>query len=180
MKANVFFFAARNDLLEPLERFEERHAVDYVRTGHFPTTATRRIRRVAEIPQLGIAEFASSAACRSFLVLERDADVVSRPITYLTGEQVFAIDQLLNPNTITLRPAGEYGSEAVLQGTIATASDSQVARDLLEEVRSAVLKAFTRIDDYYVGPIALRYLRDGRRLTLALQSPTEFDLRAPS
>jgi hypothetical protein len=87
------------------------------------------------------------------------------------------IDQLCNPDSVTVTPAGRFGDVAVLYGRVATAYNDGVGRVLMKRFQAAVRKEFTRVGAYWLGPRAMEWLRAGKRLTIALQSPPQFDLR---
>jgi len=61
----------------------------------------------------------------------------------------------------------------------ATDSFSKPAKHLLQKFTYEVRKRFERIRGYYVGPEAHELLKEGKRLTIAEQSPREFDLVLP-
>ena len=68
--------------------------------------------------------------------------------------------------------------EIVLYGRFATVSAcfSEPAKRLMARFRYRVQKMFVRLGAYHVGPKALDLLKAGKRLTIAEQSPREFDL----
>lgn len=56
-----------------------------------------------------------------------------------------------------------------MAGFFATVSDSKPAQDLMRDVAAAVRKSFIRVKAFWVGPEALVALRNGTRLTTAIQ-----------
>jgi len=91
--------------------------------------------------------------------------------------ETFRIDQLLNPDTVVLTPAGVRSEEVVLHGRVATVSNSQPAQRLMRLFSKAFRKhRFEKIRAFWVGPEARALLRAGTRLTISVQSPREFDL----
>jgi hypothetical protein len=72
-----------------------------------------------------------------------------------------------------------WNSDIILHGRVATASDSKSARELMQRFRSAIRKNLTRIKAFWVGPAARVHLECGKRLTISVQSPHEFDLKIP-
>jgi hypothetical protein len=90
------------------------------------------------------------------------------------------MDQLLNPDTVRLIPAGLWGEDIVLAGMVDTVSDSPIAQELMKRFNSAFKIQFSKVKGYWVGPEALAFLNAGKRLTIAAQSPPEFDLTTAS
>ena len=86
------------------------------------------------------------------------------------------MDQLANPDTVTLTPGGVWTQDIVLYGRVATASDSKASQELMRRFACAIKKQFTKIRAFYVGPKARELLDKGKRLTIAAQSPRDFDL----
>lgn len=65
----------------------------------------------------------------------------------------------------------------IIAGRIATISDSAASQALMRLSTSLIKKYFTRVRAYWVGPEALKQLRDGKRLSMAEQSPALYDLK---
>lgn len=179
--SQILFFALREDLIPILEVVESKGPLKYALTGNFMATDLKGGIRVLEtgagIPELGTASGDQQMACDSFLVCERDAEIRLRCFRGVDGDRV-CVDQFVNPDTVTFTPGGVWNGEVVLSGRVATVSDTAVAQALMRRFKSAIKKAFTKVGAYYVGPNALVLLKSGRRLTNAVQSPPEFDLRA--
>jgi hypothetical protein len=86
------------------------------------------------------------------------------------------MDQLLNPDSVTLTPGGTRGANIVIAGRVATASDSVASADLMKAFETAFRNTFGKIKAFRVGPEAERLLDSGARLTVATQSPITLDL----
>ena len=173
----VLFYATKDDLLPLLEEIESKGPVMYVRMGHDRDRAYESYSRGREISNLGEATCDSAINCTSFLVCRAGEEIKVRPITLNTGVEVFAVDQLLNPNTVTFSPGGLWKQEVVLHGRVATTSDSKPAQELMRRFQSAIKKSFTKVKAFYVGPQANALLESGKRLTIAVQTPREYDLK---
>jgi hypothetical protein len=173
---HVLFFALKDDLLPMLELVESKGALNYARIGNF---ASREIKdgigvfkTGIGIPNLGKANADSAVACETFLVCERGTSVNLRTVQ---GERV-CVDQLANPDSVEFTPGGMWNQDVVLNGRIATASESPISQALMKRFRAAVKKTFSKVKAFYVGPKALVLLESGKRLAGAVQSPREFDL----
>ena len=172
------FFATKNDLVPVLRGVEQRTPVKYVLFGHFPIPESPTFRRGEEIPNLGIAPGESHVSCPTFLICDPSLKLKARPII---GDKMYSFDQLENPDTITFS-AGGLWKDMLLYGRFATctASFSPVSKKLLQRYTYHVRKHFKYIGAYYVGQEAEEMLRQGKRLTLAEQTPKSFDLQLPA
>ena len=129
-----------------------------------------------EIPNLGKAATDSASSSESFLVAGREVQVNARPISVL-GDRQYAIDQLLNPHTISFTPGGIWNGGYCFEWCVATVSDSAPAQEMMKRFHSAFKKRFTKVKAFLVGPEAVALLNAGKRLTAAAQCPPEYDLR---
>ena len=62
-------------------------------------------------------------------------------------------------------------------GRFATVANLEFATAFMKAVRSSVRKRFEKIQAFYVGAEAAQMLDAGKRLTIAAQSPPDYDLR---
>jgi hypothetical protein len=168
--SRLHFYALRDDLLPALQAAERLLPVDYFEAGLFDHSPSTRYGRAADLPQLGEADFDSSTGCRTFLMRPSGRGVEIRQ----TGSG-FAIDQLINPASAILTPAGVRGA-AVLSGQLSTVHDDEPSRNLTRIFGSAIRKRFHKAKSFWIGEGAMAVLKGGGRLTQALQSPTVYDL----
>lgn len=160
-----------------LEGFEAPGPLKYVLAGTSDSSAYLTFPRGIDIPEIGTASNESAINCTSFLVCSSDVQIRVRRLPLTGGKTRFAIDQLSNPETITFSPGGLWESDLLLHGRVATASESKASEALMRRFQTALQKTFTKVKAFYVGPQALMLLRSGRRLTISVQSPREFDLK---
>jgi hypothetical protein len=165
---NILYYALKEDLLPVLELVESKGALKYTPTGNFLKSEIEAGIRVfataAEIHDLGQARADSSGACRAFLVCNRETAINLR-IAGAKSERV-CVDQLANPDSVTVNPGGIWNEDVVLEGGIGTASDSPISQALMKRFQAAINKTFTKVKGYYVGPKALTLLE--KRGTIAL------------
>jgi hypothetical protein len=203
MSKTYLFYATRNDLLVVTTRVEALSPLKYVRSGTTIKLPPGSFDSALDIPNLGKASRPSSIACETYLVCDPATAIrprqlktltdlsVNRPTITLAGREFaidrrhlqthvgparFAIDQLANPDTIGFTPGGEWNNNILLHGRFATASESRFSQELLMRCGAALQKEFTRVKAFYVGPEAMEFLKSGKRLTVAEQSPPEVDL----
>ncbi len=172
----IQFFAIREDILLVLEAVERDEPLQYVRTGNELSQDFETFLHGTDIPNLGVADRETGSVCKAFLVTKTTAPITVRSIKGAGGVQRYLMDQLFNPDTVSLTPAGMWGEDIVLQGVVGTASDSAISLELMKKFNSAFKKSFSKIQGRFVGPQALALFHAGKRLTIAEQSPHEFDL----
>jgi hypothetical protein len=174
--AQILFYALRDDMLRVLDVVDRVESLQYVAGGHFVDGQSERYERGESIPDVGTADADSAVNCKSFLVAPREVTITARRIDTVSGPR-YCFDQLVNPDSVALRPGGLRRARVMLDGRVATTSDTPVARRLMGLFRRPISKQFTKVKAYWVGPEALALLRAGGRLTMALQSPPEYDLK---
>ena len=88
----------------------------------------------------------------------------------------YLFDQLINPDTISFTPGGIWLEDILLYGRFATASETKESIELMKIFRNLVRKNFRKLKAYYLGAEAEEMLDNGKRLTIAAQSPPEYNL----
>jgi len=171
----IHFFALKDDLLPVLEAVEREIPIKYILMGNFPKREFEAFSSGGQIPHLGQSPTESASSGRLFLVTRQAVPIEARSIETPSGIR-YSLDQLVNPDTVTLSPGGRWGEDVVLNGRVATASDTPLTRELMKIFNKVFRKQFSKIKAFYVGPGAVTLLDIGKRLTAAEQSPREFDL----
>ena len=174
------FYALDKDLAAMLGEVENRVPIDYILAGRFETSCESRFGSFSEICGLGRADRDSAVNCRKFLVVSKGRKVRIRRVTEKTGNNSYHFDQLLNPTAVTFWPGGLWDARTLLYGSVGTTHDTAVAKLLLKAFRTSIRKHCRSINSNYVGVEALEFLKNGNRLTMAVQCPPEYDLRLSS
>lgn len=172
----IQFFALKEDLLPVLEAVERDGPLKYVRTGNCLSSDFEAFQRGADIPHLGKADSETGSTCESFLVTGRVVPVTVRPIKGVGSVKRYCMDQLINSDTVELTPAGLWGEDIVLNGRVATVSESLISQELMKIFNSAFRNHFSKVKAFFVGHKALVLLGAGKRLAISVQSPRDFDL----
>lgn len=172
----IQFFAVRDDILLVLESVERDGPLQYVRTGNQLSQDFETFLRGTDIPNLGVADRETGSVCKAFLVTKATLPITVQSMKGASGVQRYLMDQLLNPDTVTFTPAGMWEEDIILQGVVGTASDSTISQELMKKFNSAFRKSFSKVQGRFVGPQASALFNAGKRLTIAAQSPREFDL----
>jgi hypothetical protein len=150
-----------------------------VKSGRSLSPVSEQYERGADIPNLGKATCESAIGSDTFLVCAPGVSIRVEAVDQSDGVRSFHTNQLMNPDTVTFSSGGIWTADILPYGRIASCSNSPAWKRLMNRFRSAIKKYFVKIGAYYVGPRALELLKDGKRLTIAEQSPREFDLAIP-
>jgi hypothetical protein len=176
LMARIPFFSTGPDSLHLVEAVEAVEGLQYVRTGNQLTPNFETFLRAAVIPNLGIADHETGSVCSAVLIAKTTASIRVRTLTGSDGGRRYLMDQLLNLDSVTFTPAGMWGDDIILQGTIGTASSSKASMELMKKFQTVFNNSFTKVRGVFIGPQALAMFKAGKRLTHAVQSPAEFDL----
>ncbi len=177
MSTQCHFYSTRDDLLAVTERVESRLPIKYIRFGQVTELPPETFKSAAQIPNLGVATHESGVGCKAFLVADSELEIRSRQLKTIAGVNRFAIDQLHNPDTVVLSPGGLWTGEILLYGNVGTAHDTEVSSRLMKLFRSAIKSEFIRVRAFWIGRLAVEMLKSGKRLTIAEQSPSAYDLK---
>jgi hypothetical protein len=176
-KSTVYnFFATNGDLVPALQAVESAYGVSYVECGLFDSGERPVVHSLSSFPRLGLAKAGDFNAEPTFLVLRPEAVLNVREVPQRRGGVKFAVDQLGNPGTIVVKPAGIYDDSAVISGMVGTVHNDNDSKRLMAVFVKALKASFTPVKSYLVGPEAKRLLDAGVRLTKSVASPSEFDL----
>jgi hypothetical protein len=177
MPRRIEFFALKSDLLLVLEAVEAKRPVKYALAATSEEPRTQEWSRASEIDGIGCAQGAQTMVCAQFPVIDAQTAVHPWQFERFDGTVRFGFDQRLNPDSILFTPAGDWKGRMIIAGRIATISDSPASQALMRLATSRIKKYFTRVRAYWVGPEALKQLRNGKRLSMAEQSPALYDLK---
>ena len=173
------FFATPDDLDPVFARVEAKWSLSFAPTGLFETYQVAPFSSGGSLPTLRAPAAKSAAECATYLVTRAGTPINVRSVPQRTGGMLYAVDQLANPDSVTLTHGGLCSPGVLISGRVATVSSTPFAKQLQTAFSNAIGKFFTRVNAYYVGPAALELLRQGCRLTHSATSPREYDLERP-
>jgi hypothetical protein len=173
------FFGTADDLIAVFARVEREYSLSFVPTGLFETARFASLSSGTLVPTLRAPQAGSSAECATYLVTRNGTRVNVRAVPQQAGGILYAIDQLENPDSVTLTHGGLRSPGVLIAGRVATVSATPGAKLLQSAFSKAIGKLFTRVNAFYVGPAALELLDRGGRLTASEASPREYDLERP-
>lgn len=169
-------YACDDDMLAIFDMVESRMPLAYVRMAQHTSPRLEMFERGRDLPGIGREPNDVSVRTNSWLVTQHGLAIVPRTIKLTNGRISYAVDQLANEDTIEITPGGRLNDAIVLSGRIASVSDTVCAKQLMNAFRNALRRSFERVRGYWVGPAAAHLLDNGGRLTIATQSPSEFNL----
>jgi hypothetical protein len=142
----IMFFAVKDDLVPVLDAVESVKKLRYVEMGQFQDWNYRSFPSAAEIPNLSTASADSAINSQSWLVIADSTPINVRRITPSNGTaDRFAIDQLVNLDSVTLTPGGIWRDAIVLNGRVSTASTTVRSQELMKHFQPAFRRHFKKI-----------------------------------
>jgi len=173
------FFATADDLLQVFERVEGKRHLAYTLTGLFPSPELTTVYSGATIATLRKpAPDPSATSGYTYLVTDSERRIAVRTVPQQAGGLRYAVDQLENPDSITLTPGGIYPPNVLLYGRVGTVSAASFSVDLHRAFATTIGKLFQRVKAFHVGPGAFKLWQSGHRLTIGANSPPIYDLSA--
>jgi hypothetical protein len=105
--------------------------------------------------------------CDTYLICKRNQPIELRHFRDYERCERICVDQLANPDTVTFAAGGIWTDEIILEGCVATVSDSQASQELMRRFQSAIKKAFRKVKAFYVGPKAqaIAFMQDRFKAT---------------
>jgi len=172
----IHFYATREDLEPVILGIEAASSFRYARTGMHPSRIFQEYGSALEIPSLGRATGDQATSCEAYLVVPKDEKIAVREICQKTGDTRYAVDQLVNPRSVVFQSGGVRDGRVIIYGRVATTAQSEESKEIFSLFRKWLKKKFQKRGAFYVGPMAMLMKEEGFRLTMAEQSPKEYDL----
>jgi len=173
----INFFATRKDLEAVFGEVESLRQLQLVLAGLFDSPDIVSYECLIDLPCLNTVLDGFPLLEHNFLIADNLSIINVREVPQRKGGIKYAIDQLLNPHTVTLRTGGIHASNFVSPGMVGTISRESTSLQIFKLLKKEILRQFVRIHSYYVGPEAEALLDAGWRLTRSLKTPTDYDLR---
>lgn len=174
----TLFFAVLEDIQALIQEIETSVNVRYVKAGLFETKDIPIYSSLFSVPNPGVTLSGDWNRVDSYLVLKATAILKIRDVPQRSGQIKYAVDQMINPNSIELKVGGIYKEKenVLVAGRIATISEADDSNHLYELYARRIKRTFKKIGSFYVGRIAEEKLKEGWRLVTNEKSPREYDL----
>jgi hypothetical protein len=118
----ILFYATAQDLSGVLSSLEAQKGLQYTLAGMFDTKELQTYSSYRDIPDLGRAFHRSAVANRQYLVSLKGAVLRIQDVPQYSGGILFAVDLMLNGDSIVFSPGGRYSNDVMLYGMIGTLS----------------------------------------------------------
>jgi hypothetical protein len=183
MARRLSIYALRDDALGLLQSLETSGPLRYVLTGAFDSADTPIYESAAGLPDLGTTQVADTTSSDQYMLFRPPVKVVRRKVPQNAGGVLYFVDPWKNPPCVLFTCGGVFErrrQRCVIAGEIATGYTEGPAVNLFRQVERQVKKVFARVKGpggiAYVGPSAMRLLREGVRFTDCLGGDSDTDL----
>jgi hypothetical protein len=174
----ILFYATPTDIKDMLARFECIFPVEYIPFGPSAARTVSPYTNSSEIKNLGKADHDQTSACASYLVYPVGTKIIPVSFTQENGNTIYSWTQLNNEDTVVFRPAGLWTDGICIYGEISTIHDSFNSKRLMKIFQKQFSISFEKVKSFWLGREANEMLMSGKRLTMAVQSPLEYNLSA--
>lgn len=164
------FYASPSDLVAIVETVERKLLLQYTPMGMFQEPPSALLALNSQL----IANVAKPD--NSYLVTYRGTEVRTRSIPQVAGGILYAVDQLVNPDSIALTSSAWQSPRLAVYGRIGTVSGTKPAKCIYGAFARAIERLFRRVNSAWVGSEAEAAWRAGARLAIGPSSPREYDL----
>jgi hypothetical protein len=169
------FFATRADQIALLRAVEARIPLKYVVSGLLPSREPVIYYVGTDIPTLGAARHENAINGDSYLVMGTAEEFFIKDVRQKSGDMKYLISQEGNQNTAIFLHGGFF-DKVLLYGKIGTVWETDKSLEIYSSFVSVIKEQFLKIGSYYIGKGAGEFLKEGGRLTQAVQSPRDYDL----
>src|SRR5262245_3443705 len=115
------FYATADDLLPVFDRVDQKMRLAYTLTGLHHSREPCTVAKGADIPTLrDVMTTPNAVGCPTYLVTLEGVSVNIRDVPQNSGGTRYAVDQLINPDSITLSHGGFFSPEILLYGSVGT------------------------------------------------------------
>ncbi|MEZ4861707.1 MAG: hypothetical protein R3C14_10380 [Caldilineaceae bacterium] len=165
-KKQTPFFATASDLNSVMNAVSSQRPLAFMAAGLFD-----------EEPGTVFNDFENHKSLHTYLVFDRNQNVVVRRVPQRNGPDRYAIDQYENPHTVSLQCGGLIEKRMLLiAGQLGTVAIGPASDEIFSVLDKTIREQFKRIGSYFVGPEAALLLDKGIRLAPTENSPPMYDL----
>jgi hypothetical protein len=127
IRNQTLFYATARDLSGVLSSLETQKELQYTLAGLFKSKELQTYFSYRDIPDFGRAFHRSAVANRRYLVSLKGTILRIRDVPQNSGGIRFAVDLLLNEDSIVFSPGGRYRGDVMLYGMVGTLSPPPTA-----------------------------------------------------
>lgn len=172
------FFTVLEDIEHILRVIEASTDIQYYKTGLFDSKSIPNYNSIFETPNVGFVFSGDWNRIDNYLIMKKQTLLNIEEIPQRAGGIKFAVSQLLNLKSVTVKTGGIYQEKdnVIVAGRIATVSEDEYSNELYKLFTTKIKKEFRKIGTFYVGKKAEEKLKSGWRLVTNEKSPREYDL----
>lgn len=176
LSSMTLFFATKADLLEISQNVEQVSQIKYLKQNSKETEDVRILSSLKDYENLGINSSGEKSA-ETFLVVEKAEPYYIREVQLNKGGMRYFLDQVLNPNSILLRPGGLYKDDFLICGEIGTMGNSIESKKIYNIFLKAIKQqSCANKEGLFVGQDAMKLYGKRRFIGISIKQPEEYDL----
>jgi hypothetical protein len=162
----ITFYVTDDEMVDLAKRVASIKSCDYYEAGLFDSS---------DNPKL--ADHSKLKAFKNYLVVEAGQPIASREVKQKAGGVKYALDQLINPNTMGLMFGGLHNQHHLIVSQIGSATETPESVALMTAFKKALKETSVTVKSIYLSPMAVKMLDDGARLSSAPKGAMEYDLK---
>jgi hypothetical protein len=172
----ILFFSTLADIEPIVNIVEKTFSMKYYEMGLFDSSSLCEYDSVFEISNFGFPKVGDWNKDLRLIAIPKEMSLAIREIPQRVGGIKYAIDPLVNHNSICFQFGGVFQEGILLAGNCFTTNPNDFSLQVFKAFSSRVKKNFKKIGSFYVGEEAEVKLKEGWRLVTNEKSPKEYDL----
>jgi len=175
MSKQILFFAVKNDFIKILKKFEKNTNVCYISMGLFDEIPTNINSLLHPDLNIGFVKNGDWNHNDSYLIYPSHFEPKIESIEQRRGGIKYAVDQSNNKDSILILLGGDFEKRTIIASRISSISNSDFSKKSISLLNKIIKSEFKKINNFYVGPEALEYMKRGFRLTASVNSPMSLE-----
>lgn len=176
MSKEIFFFATGSDLIPGIMIIESLRELKYIKCGVYDNRDVKAYNSLLDYENFGL-NISGNHQSESFLVLDRATELYIREVPQARGGLKYFVDQEVNKESIIIWPGGMFGNVFLVCGHIATIADNPLSQSLYGFFSKNIVKGFSKVNRYFIGPEALQLKKKIRFITMNVKQSSGYDLK---
>ena len=172
----LFFYGLKEDLVKIFESIELNFDIKYAKVGLFENNPSNLVPSLVSKSDIGIVQHGDWNHNQQYLILPKDEELKIRTVQQKNGGVKFAVDQMINKNSVVILLGGLYKNNTVIASKVGSISEVEFSKNILNHITLILKKRYLKKDGFYVGNEALKLANQGGRLTTDY-STAKFDLK---
>lgn len=173
----IFFYGLKDDMLNIIKHIESNFNIKYASVGLKDEIHSCFNTLLEKIDDMDNIEYGDWNQNDKYLILPKNQELKIRSVPQRGGGVKYAIDQMINKNSIVFYLGGKFENKAIIASKIAAIYDEEFSINTFNFFSKQIKKEFKKINEFYVGVQALKESGNGLRLTTNINSPIEYDLK---